>query len=154
MKWSGYGPNPRTEQVAVNETETITLAATAIASPAATFAWRKNGKPIEGATDAVLRLGNLSSDDTATYIAVATNSEGSVSSNSAVLVVTPRTASIASLLAQSLARVVVGVDPPPTSAPIAATEATSENPAGNRLNQLAARFVSAETPAPGVAFAI
>ena len=83
VKWSGYGPNPRTEQVAVNETETITLAATAIASPAATFAWRKNGKPIEGATDAVLRLGNLSSDDSATYTAVATNSEGSDSSNSA-----------------------------------------------------------------------
>ena len=86
-KWSGHGPDPRAEQVMVNASDTVTLQASCIASPAATFAWRKNGVPIDGATNAVLRLTKVASEDAAAYTAVATNSEGVATSNTATLTV-------------------------------------------------------------------
>ena len=61
--WSGHGPDPHTEQVSVSEGSTVTLLASAIAAPAATFLWQKNGQPIEGAVDAALRLANVTPDD-------------------------------------------------------------------------------------------
>jgi hypothetical protein len=85
--WTGYGVDPRTEVISVSAGTTVTLGASALASPAATFQWLKNGITIPGATGETLVLVNVSNRDVATYTAIATNVAGSASSNTAQLIV-------------------------------------------------------------------
>jgi hypothetical protein len=70
-------------------TATFTVAASG--TPAPTYQWYKNGKPISGWTSATLTLVALTVNDNATYTAVATNSAGSATSNPATLTVTTST---------------------------------------------------------------
>lgn len=69
----------------------VTLSFTVTGNPVPTFQWYRNGVPIEGATSATLRLTAASVLDGGVYKAVATNSEGSVTSNEFTLTVTPST---------------------------------------------------------------
>lgn len=85
--WTGYGVDPRTEVIAVNAGSAVTLGAAALASPAATFQWLKNGITIPGATGETLPFFNVSSGDVGTYTVIATNVAGSATSNTAQLIV-------------------------------------------------------------------
>lgn len=60
----------------------------AAGSPSPTYQWRKNGTALSGQTGSSLTLSNLNSTDAGTYTCVATNTFGSVTSNSATLTVT------------------------------------------------------------------
>lgn len=68
---------------------TVTLFVGASGKPTPTFQWEKNGVPIDGATNAVLILADVTPNDAGSYSAAAVNSVGSARSNLAVLVVTP-----------------------------------------------------------------
>ncbi len=79
---------PSAQSVTALSNVTFTVAASG--SPTPTYQWLKNGAAISGATNATLTLSSVSSTDAANYAAVATNSAGSVTSNSVALaVVTP-----------------------------------------------------------------
>ena len=65
----------------------LTLSATAVGSPAPTYQWRKNGVAIASATNSTLTLSSLTTNDSATYSVVATNSAGSATSGNSVLTV-------------------------------------------------------------------
>ncbi|OHE89066.1 MAG: hypothetical protein A3G75_16625 [Verrucomicrobia bacterium RIFCSPLOWO2_12_FULL_64_8] len=56
-------------------------------SPAPTYQWKKDGSNISGATATTLNLTNVQTSDAGDYTVVATNSFGSVTSNTAVLAV-------------------------------------------------------------------
>lgn len=73
----------------VTEGANVTLTAAATGNPAPTWSWTKNGSPISGATSATLLLTSVTEADEASYVATATNSEGSDSSTAAVLTVNP-----------------------------------------------------------------
>ena len=62
---------------------------TVSATGASTFQWRKNGNAISGATSASLVLRDVKVGDAGTYSVVVANSAGSVTSDAAVLAVTP-----------------------------------------------------------------
>lgn len=66
---------------------TVTLTASADGYPAPTWVWKKNDVVMPGKTDAVLTLIGLTSNDTATYTAVATNVVGSAQASIRVNVV-------------------------------------------------------------------
>lgn len=85
--WNGYGNVPATDVATIAAGATATLYATAIASPAPSYQWRRNGLPIAGVTGAQLRLANVSANDAGVYTAIATNAGGSAASNAAVLTV-------------------------------------------------------------------
>ncbi|MGH7944381.1 MAG: immunoglobulin domain-containing protein [Opitutaceae bacterium] len=70
----------------------ISFSVSATGTPTPTFQWQKNGVDLAGATDATLTLPALTLNDNATYLAIASNSAGSVASNPAVLVVIEPTA--------------------------------------------------------------
>lgn len=89
--WSGFGPAPRTEVIAVQAGAAVTLLASAVSAAATTFEWRKNGVPMPGATAATLRLASVSAADAAVYTVRATNAGGSTVSNAAVLTVSGST---------------------------------------------------------------
>lgn len=76
---------PTAQSVTALSNVTFTVAASG--SPAPTYQWLKNGAAIGGATNATLTLSSVSSTDAANYAAVATNSAGSVTSNTAALTV-------------------------------------------------------------------
>jgi glucose/arabinose dehydrogenase len=89
--------HPQSVSVASGGSATFTVAASG--SPAPTFRWQRNGVDISGATGAQYTLGNVSSaDNGASFRAIASNSAGSATSNSATLTVTgantPPTATI------------------------------------------------------------
>ena len=66
-----------------------TFSAAASGSPAPTFQWQRGGVNIPGATGSQYTLNNVSSGDNgATFRVIATNTSGSVTSNSATLTVT------------------------------------------------------------------
>jgi hypothetical protein len=71
----------------------VTFHVVAAGSPAPTLQWQKdgvnltNGGRISGATSDALTLTNLLSSDAGSYVAIATNSGGSVTSNAATLTV-------------------------------------------------------------------
>ncbi len=66
---------------------TAVFTAAASGTPAPSIQWQKSGVMIDGATSATLSLVGVTSADSATYIAVASNVAGSATSNPAVLVV-------------------------------------------------------------------
>jgi hypothetical protein len=84
--WTGYGENPRASSQSVAAGSTVTLSASALATPSATFQWQKNGQTI--ATGATLTLASVTSSDVGTYTVTATNSVGSKLSHEVVLAVT------------------------------------------------------------------
>jgi len=67
----------------------VTFTAAASGTPAPTFQWRKDGVVLSGATSAALTLTNVTSANAGSYSAVATNSLGSATSSSALLIVNP-----------------------------------------------------------------
>lgn len=70
---------------------TVTFGVGASGTPTPTFQWQVNGIPIAGATNALLTLANVTTNDSGSYSAVAVNPAGSATSNPGVLVVTPAT---------------------------------------------------------------
>ena len=75
----------------------VTFSAASSSAPAPAFQWRKNGVNIAGATSNVYSLYSVTSGDAGNYTVVATNSTGSVTSNTATLsvIVAPSDAVIA-----------------------------------------------------------
>ena len=69
----------------------VSFSVSASGTPTPTFQWQKNGVAISGATESSLNLSNLTTENSGTYLAVATNSAGTVASNPAVLTVTNST---------------------------------------------------------------
>ena len=69
--------------------QTATFAVTVSGLPAPTIQWKKNGVEIAGATAASLTITNAQFSDAGTFVAVAKNVAGTVSSNPASLVVQP-----------------------------------------------------------------
>lgn len=67
--------------------ETATFTVVATGNPAPTYQWRKDGTDIINATSATLTLTNVETADEANYDVVIKNSEGSVTSNTAILAV-------------------------------------------------------------------
>lgn len=78
-------PVSTTADYGANATFTVAVAG----APAPTVQWRKGGAPISGATSTTLTLQTVALGDAGTYDCVATNSEGSATSNAATLTVTP-----------------------------------------------------------------
>lgn len=79
-------PSPASQTVVTGSSVYYAVAVSAI--PAATLQWRKDDVPITGATNASLTLNNIGLSDAGTYTVVATNSVGSTTSTSAVLMIT------------------------------------------------------------------
>ncbi|MEO6246521.1 MAG: immunoglobulin domain-containing protein, partial [Opitutaceae bacterium] len=79
-------PNPN-QTVATGASVSFVVEASGI--PAPSIQWQRNGVPIIGATSTALPLVGATTTDNGSYVAVATNSAGSASSNPAVLVVSP-----------------------------------------------------------------
>jgi len=69
---------------------TVTFSVSATGTPAPTLQWFRNGVTFAGWTGPTLTLRNVTTSDSGTYTAVATNSAGSVTSNPATLTVRPR----------------------------------------------------------------
>lgn len=78
-------PSPATQTVSAGVSVTYTVAASG--SPAPTYQWFKDGANISGATAASLVLNSVTAASAGAYSAVATNSAGSATSNSATLMV-------------------------------------------------------------------
>lgn len=85
--WTGYGDSPRTFSRVATAGSAVTFTASAIADPAPTFQWRKDGVAISGATLATLTLSSVASGDAGIYTVVASNSGGSSLSHEMVLTV-------------------------------------------------------------------
>ncbi len=69
----------------------VLFTAAASGSPAPTYQWQKGGVSISGATGASLTIMNIVMGDAGSYTVVATNSAGSVTSNTATLTVNAAT---------------------------------------------------------------
>ena len=95
---------PISSSQTVTEGANVTLTAAATGNPTPTWSWTKNGSPISGATSATLSLTSVTEADEASYVATATNSEGSDSSAAAVLTVNPAGGSIPNTNRVRLAR--------------------------------------------------
>ncbi len=65
----------------------ITLTAAAVAVPAATYQWSKNGDAIPGATEATLKIAKPTAADAGTYTLTAKNTNGTATSSPAELTV-------------------------------------------------------------------
>lgn len=76
-------PSPAAQTVNAGANVSYTVAASG--SPTPTYQWRKDGVNLAGATAATLALNNVSAANAGVYTAVATNSAGSATSNSATL---------------------------------------------------------------------
>lgn len=82
-----FSTNPQSAVRAVGENVSFTVSAAGVPSP--TLQWRKNGANISGQTGNTLTLTNLQTTDSGTYDCVATNSQGTATSNQAILTVNP-----------------------------------------------------------------
>jgi hypothetical protein len=80
-----FSAHPTTQAATVGATVTLTVAGGG--SPAPTLQWRKGGSNISGATSSSLVLTNVQLSDAGSYDVVATNSEGTATSNVGVLTV-------------------------------------------------------------------
>jgi len=67
----------------------VIFIASASGTPSPTFQWKKDGSAISGATDASYSISGVAAGNAGSYTVVATNSAGSVTSNTATLTVTP-----------------------------------------------------------------
>lgn len=75
--------------MSVQEDETVSLSVTATGTPPLNYQWKRNGQNIQAAVESTYTLGNLQLTDSGAYAVVVSNSAGSVSSQPAVLTVTP-----------------------------------------------------------------
>lgn len=82
---------PCTQSQPLGGSATFTIGAGGVPTP--TLQWRKNTVPIDGQTSPTLTLSNLTAADAAGYDVVVTNSNGSVTSNTATLTIVPIMAS-------------------------------------------------------------
>jgi len=73
--------------VVVTKNQTAVFKAKVAAVPDASYQWFKNGKAIDGATDAVLEIANARSSHGGTYILKATNDAGTATSRTVTLAV-------------------------------------------------------------------
>jgi hypothetical protein len=80
-----FSTHPATQTATVGDTVTLTVAVGG--SPAPTLQWRKGGVNISGATSSSLVLSNVQLSDAGSYDCVATSSEGTATSDTAVLTV-------------------------------------------------------------------
>lgn len=88
------------QNITVPQGQTATFSVTAIANPAPTYQWRKNGTNISGAIAASYAIANVQPADTGLYSVVVSNSAGSVTSSNARLTVTaPNTLPVAAITA-------------------------------------------------------
>jgi hypothetical protein len=67
----------------------VSFNASASGTPAPTYQWKKDGSLLAGATSSTYSISSVTTSDAGIYTVVATNSVGSVTSNSATLTVTP-----------------------------------------------------------------
>lgn len=81
-----FTSQPISTAVAVGKT--FNVGVTTSGDPAPTLQWRKDGTPIDGATNEIFSIGSVQLGDAGDYDVVATNSGGSVTSDVAVLTVT------------------------------------------------------------------
>jgi hypothetical protein len=88
LVWSGYGASPRTTVKDAVEGSTVTLTASALSTPGATFQWLKNGAALPSALTSTLTLAPATVADSGVYSVIATNSSGSTVSNDAVVAIT------------------------------------------------------------------
>ncbi|NSL88697.1 DNRLRE domain-containing protein [Chitinophaga sp. Mgbs1] len=80
--------------------QSATFSVTAIANPAPSYQWRKNGTNISGATAASYVIANVQPADTGLYSVVVSNSAGSVtSSNARLTVAAPNVLPVATITA-------------------------------------------------------
>jgi len=77
---------PASQTVTAGQSVTFTVVTTG--NPAPTYQWRKDGAAITGATNASYIIASVALTDAATYDVVVTNSQGSVTSAGATLMVT------------------------------------------------------------------
>lgn len=73
----------------VEEGDDVTLSVETTGTPTPDLQWRRQGLPIRGANQSTLRLRSVSSADSGEYDVVVTNTEGSTSSEPAVIDVKP-----------------------------------------------------------------
>ena len=78
-----FSTQPVSQTVAAGANVTFSAASTSL--PAPTYQWQKNGINIPGATSNVYTIFSASTGDAGNYTVVATNSAGSVTSNTAAL---------------------------------------------------------------------
>ncbi|MEZ5277567.1 MAG: immunoglobulin domain-containing protein [Opitutaceae bacterium] len=71
----------------IDEGDSIDLTVVATGFPSPTYQWEKDGEPVSGATSATLSLTDAGADDDGSYTVVVSNSEGSVTSDAAVVTV-------------------------------------------------------------------
>ncbi|MDP3208677.1 MAG: Ig-like domain-containing protein, partial [Rhodoglobus sp.] len=96
---------------------TTTFSVAALAVPAASFQWRKNGVDLTGSTGTALTLSALKPTDAGRYDVVVTNTLGHTTSMLALLTVNPNAAPLVSLTAPAVGSTVrVGLTPPDTIA--------------------------------------
>ena len=81
-----FSTQPSSATVAEGGAVTFTAAATGASS----YQWRRNGAPISGATATTFSISSVSTVNAGDYTVVATNSNGSTTSNVATLTVTPQ----------------------------------------------------------------
>jgi beta-glucanase (GH16 family) len=74
--------------VTVNAGQAATFSVVVSGNPTPTVQWQKNGADIPGATGDTYRIASATTSDAANYRAVATNAQGSTTSNAATLTVT------------------------------------------------------------------
>ena len=75
----------------VNEGSSVSLSVVATGDPAPTYQWQKDGVDIAGATSATYTIASATGANSGSYRVIATNSEGSDTSNTATLAVNPTT---------------------------------------------------------------
>lgn len=80
-----FTTHPATQTV--NAGETLTLTAATTGAPTPTYQWYKGVDPISGATSSTYTVTSASADDAGTYTVVATNTQGPVTSNAAVVTI-------------------------------------------------------------------
>lgn len=81
------------QSLAVTAGATAQFSVTATGTPSPTYQWMHDGAAVSGATNATLSLANVQTSDAGSYTVVVTNSQGSVTSETATLTVSAPTAS-------------------------------------------------------------
>ena len=85
----------------INAGSSVTFTAAASGNPVPTFQWKKNGADLPGAINATYTITGITESNAGNYSMVATNSAGSVSSNSALLtVIVPPSTAIISMMVE------------------------------------------------------
>ncbi len=71
----------------VNEGDPVTFNVSAVGDGTVSYAWRRNGTPLTGATAATLNIASTSTPDAGSYDVVVTDQDGTVTSATAILTV-------------------------------------------------------------------